>query len=155
MLFKSLITPHFDFGSVVHEVSPQYQINRLQVIQNVAACLILLADPRCLVYELHERLGLDTLATRWSKSMVKLVYGCLHDQEPSYLYDHLFTVNHGQRVTRAVAANVMAVPKTHSKYGQYAFGFRGPLQWNVTKPELKASVNKMQLKTLLKASWYD
>ncbi len=26
MLYKSLITPHFDFGSVIYEVSPQYQL---------------------------------------------------------------------------------------------------------------------------------
>ncbi len=96
MLFKSLIAPHFDFGSVVYEVSPQYQLSRLQVIQNAVACLILLADPRCPAYELHEKLGLDTLATRRSKSMVKLIYGCLQDQEPSYLYDQLCAVNQGQ-----------------------------------------------------------
>ncbi len=87
--------------------------------------------------------------------MVKLVYNCLHDKEPLYLYDQLRKVNHGHRVTRAVTANELVVPKTSSKYGQFGFSFRGPLQWNVTKVELKAAVNKLQLKTLLKTSWYD
>ena len=155
MLFKSLITPYFDYGSVLYEVCPQYQLNRLQVIQNVAAHLILLADPKCPVYELHERLGLDTLATRRLKSMVKLTYGCIHDKGPLYLHEQLKPVAHSNRVTRAVSAGQLEVPRANGKYGTCAYSFRGPLQWNLTKPELKASVNKLQLKNLLQSSWYD
>ena len=153
MLYKALISPHFDFGSPIYEVSPQYQLKRLQTIQNAAAHLILLADPRCPVYELHKRLNIDMLATRRAKTMVKLLYSCLHDQEPSYLYDQLIPVLHGERVTRAVSAGTLEIPKTSTKYGKYAYSFRGPLQWNLTKLELKAAVNKLQLKTLLRTSW--
>ncbi len=155
MLFKSLITPHFDYGSVLYEVAPQYQLNRLQVVQNAAARLILLADARCPIYELHEKLGLDTLATRRSKSMVKLVYACLYDQEPLYLCDQLRPVGHGHRVTRAVNKGVLEVPRVKNIYGSYMFSYRGPLQWNVTKTTLKAAVNKIQLKRLLQTSWYN
>ena len=95
MLYKSLITPHFDFGSIIYEVCPQYQLQRLQVIQKAAARLILLEDQRCPVYQLHERLHLDTVATRRAKSMVKLTYACLLDEEPLYLYDKLVPVGHG------------------------------------------------------------
>ncbi len=35
-----------------------------------------------------------------------------------------------------------------------AFSFRGPVQWNVANTELKAAVNKDQLKSLIKTSWY-
>ena len=63
MLYKALITPHFHYGSTIYEVCPQYQVQRLQVIQNAAARLILLEEPRCPIYQLHERLGLNTLAT--------------------------------------------------------------------------------------------
>ena len=40
-LYKSLITPYFDFGSIIYEVAPEYQLRRPQVIQNSAAKLIL------------------------------------------------------------------------------------------------------------------
>ena len=69
MLYKSLITPHYDFGAIIYEVAANYQLQRLQVIQNAAAHMILLADPRCPIYELHENLYLDTLATRRAKSL--------------------------------------------------------------------------------------
>ena len=48
MLYCSLVTPLFDFGNTVYTMAAQYQTNRLQVIQNAAARLILLADSRCM-----------------------------------------------------------------------------------------------------------
>ena len=42
MLYKSIISPHFDYGSVIYEVAPNNQLSRVQVIQNAAARLILL-----------------------------------------------------------------------------------------------------------------
>ncbi len=153
MLYKSLLTPHFDFGSVIYEVAPMYQLNRLQIIQNAAARLILLADPRCPIYELHERLHIDTLATRRAKSMVKLTYACTHDEQPHYLFDQLNKMDHGTRRTRATESGLLIIPRVNTKYGQFSFGFRAPAQWNLTKCELKAAVNKLQLKNLLKTSW--
>ncbi len=105
------------------------------------------------MYELHERLHLDTLATRRAKTMVKLVYGCIHNQQPAYLYDQLIPTTHGNWITRAVSAGILEIPKSKSRYSQYSFSFRGPLQWNLTKVELKAAVNIVQLKNLLKSSW--
>ena len=155
MLYKALITPHFDYGCLLYEVAPEYQLKRLQIIQNAAARLILTAQPDTPIYQLHEKLHLDTLATRRSKTMVKVVFSCLHDKEPNYLYDHLRPVNHGGRHTRACEAGMLQVPRTSTNYGRMAFSFRGPVQWNVTSNNLKAAVNKLQLKALLKTSWYN
>ncbi len=154
MLYKSLITPHFDYGSILYEVAPQYQLQRLQTIQNAAARLILLEQPDCPIYTLHERLKLDTLATRRSKSMVKVIFNCLHDKEPMYLYEQLVPVQHAGRQTRAMEAGLLQIPKMKTNLGQHAFCFRGPVQWNLTQPGLKAAVNKIQLKNLLQTSWY-
>ncbi len=154
MLYKSIISPHFDYGSVIYEVAPNYQLSRLQIIQNAAARLILMEEYDCPVYAMHERLRLDTLATRRSKAMVKLTYCCLHNQQPLYLLDQLKQVTHHGLPTRSADANVLVVPRTNSRYGQMAYGFRGPVQWNVTNVELKAAVNFVQLKNLLLNSWY-
>ncbi len=153
MMYKSLTSPHIDFGFVVYEVCPKYQLQRLQVIQNDAARMILLEDQLCPIYELHEWLKLDTLATRRSKSMVTLTYSCLYDEEPLYLCEQLKPINHGNRITRAISSGVLVVPRVNTKYGQSAVGFRAPVQWNLTKIELKSTVNKIQLKSLLRTSW--
>ena len=70
MLYKSLITPHFDYGCIIYKVAPQYQLNCLQIVQNAAARLILKADSDSPIYALQEQLKLDTLSTRRAKTMV-------------------------------------------------------------------------------------
>ena len=89
MLYRALIVPHFDLRNTVYTVAAQYQLKWLQVIQNAAARLILLADSRASTYELHERLGWDTLATRASKALVRISYACIHTKSPGYLYENL------------------------------------------------------------------
>ncbi len=64
MLYSALIAPYFDLGNTVYVVAAQYHLSRLQVIQNAAARLILLADSTMSTYDLHESLKWDTLATR-------------------------------------------------------------------------------------------
>ncbi len=154
MLYKSIISPHFDYGSVLYEVAPQYQLKRLQVIQNAAARLILLEEADCPVYSLHERLKLDTLATRRSKTMIKITFCCIHNKQPLYLLDQLQQVTHLGLPTRRADANMLAVPRVRGNYGRMAYSFRGPVQWNLTSVKFKAAVNVIQLKNLLKNSWY-
>ena len=113
----------------------------------------MLEDTTCPVYAMHERLKLDTLATRRVKAMVKLIYGLLHDQEPAYLYNKLMPVANGGKQTRACESGELVIPRAKSNYGSYAFLYRGPLQWNITKTDLKVAVNKLQLKTLIMTSW--
>ncbi len=110
MLHISLVTPYFDLGNSVYTVAAHYQLNRLQVIQNAAARLILLAEPRTPVYELLARLGWGTLVTKATKCLVKKIYDCLQDEAPSNLYDKLKPVEHNGRVTRALAAGMLNVP---------------------------------------------
>ncbi len=154
MLYCALIVPHFDLGNTVYTVAAQYQLNRLQVIQNAAARLILLADSRSSTYEFHEELGWYTLSTRANKALVHIIYSCIHNESPAYLYDCLKPISHHGRCARATEAGNLQVPRMHSGLGQNYFGYRGPTCWNSTMTEIKAAVNINQLKRLLKSSWY-
>ena len=78
----------------------------------------------------------------------------LHDREPTYLFDRLVPVQHEGRQTRATEAGLLTVPHTKTNYGRMGYSFRGPVQWNITNIELKAATNKLQLKSLLRSSWY-
>ena len=86
--------------------------------------------------------------------MVKTTFNCLHDKEPAYLVEQLIPVMHEGRLTRASEAGMLTVPRVSGKYGQYSYSFRGPVQWKLTDPNLKAAVNKIQLKNLMKTSWH-
>ena len=149
-LYKALISPPIDFGSTIYEVAPEYQLRRLQLVQSVAA---LVEQPGLSTYAMHEKLKLDTLATRQSKAMVRITYGCIHDKEPALLFNCLKPVEHRDRVTRATEAGYLQVPRTQTNYGKMGYSFQGPMQWNLTRTDLKAAVNKPQLKSLIKTSW--
>ena len=126
----------------------------MATVQNAAARLILLAEPRTPIYELHAKLEWDTLATRATKSLVKIIYGCLHQKLPTGLYDKLNPVEHGGRITCATESGNLVVLRARTNYGKCSFAYRGPHQWNNTRTCIKAAVNKVQLKALLKSSWY-
>ncbi len=149
MLYQTLILPHFDFGDVVYSVVPQYQYDRLQKIQNAACRLILLSDPYQSVYQLHEQLGLDTLAMRREKSLIKLTYKCMHEMAPPFLCNLLVPTIHEGRVTRATEAGVLDVPRVKTNYGKCCFGYRAPSCWNRTECNIKAAVSINQLKAIL------
>ncbi len=134
--------------------SIKQQLRRLQIIQNAAARLILLCDARCSTFELHGRLGWDTLSTRTAKALVRITFGCLHNEQPPYLFECLRTLHRPDRPTRATEANNLLVPRVKTNYGRNTFEYRASSQWNITKTEIKASVNINQLKRLLKSSWY-
>ena len=104
MLYCALIAPHFDLGNMVYTVAAQNQLNRLQVIQNAAAWPIMLVDARCPTYDLHEWLKWDTLSTRASKAMVCVIYNCLHNESPPYLFDCLNPVQYAGMRTGATEA---------------------------------------------------
>ena len=107
----------------------------------IAARLLLLCDARCPIYDLHEKLQWDTLATRATKALVRIIYSCINNKLPTSLYDSLTLVDHQGRFTRATEAGVLMVPRNHSNFGEMPFGYRAPTQWNTIKLELKAAVN--------------
>ena len=73
---------------------------------------------------------------------------------PLHLYHKLQPINRGNCVTRGTESGMLEIPRARTKHGQYAYSHRGPLQWNITSPIFKAAMNKVQLKNLLKTSWY-
>ena len=97
-------------------------------MQNSALRLILVNEQGLSTYAMHEKLKLDTLATRHAKSMVRITYSCIHDKEPASLFDCLESVKYGERVTRATETGYMQVPRTLMNYGKMAYSFRGPVQ---------------------------
>ena len=123
MLYGSLVMPYFDLGNTVYTVAAQQHLNRLQVVQNAAACLILLAEPRTPIYELHAKLDWDTLATCATKNLVKIIYGCLHEKLPTGLYDKLTPVNHGGRRIRATESGCLILPRVQTNYGKCSFAY--------------------------------
>ena len=118
-----------------------------------SANLVAKCEMSC-IYELHERLGWDTLATRVSKALVPIIYCCIHNESPLYLYDCLKPIVHQGRCTRDTEVGNLLVPSVNTKLGMASFGLRIPTKWNATKAEIKAAAGVNQMKRLLQTRWY-
>ena len=64
MLYRSLMLQHLDYLDIVYMVATKEVLQKLQLIQNVACRVILRADNRDNVQDMHKQLGLLDLATR-------------------------------------------------------------------------------------------
>ena len=70
-VYKSLILHYIDVSCIMYEIAPQYQLQRLETVQNAAARPMLLCDPKYLVYELHDRRKLNMLVMGRATTMVR------------------------------------------------------------------------------------
>ena len=66
-------------------VAPEYELQKLQHLQNAALRLISRRDIMTPVYQLHHCVKIDTLATRAEKSLIKLCYKWVHGDGPEML----------------------------------------------------------------------
>ena len=64
LLYKSLVLPHIDYCDLVYMTANKYTLHKLQIIQNVACRIILRADNRRGIQEIHHKLNLLTLKER-------------------------------------------------------------------------------------------
>ena len=63
--------------------------------------------------------------------LTTIVYKSLRGQTPSYLVDDCQPIaDSGRRQLRSADANVLSVPRTHSRLGDRRFSVAGPRVWN-------------------------
>ena len=85
LLYITTLLPVIEYCSSVYMVANQTELEKLQKLQNVALRMITQMDLMCPVYELHQRVRIDTLATRREKGMLKLCWKWVHGDGPKAL----------------------------------------------------------------------
>ena len=143
LLYKSLVLPHIDYCDIVYMTTTEYNLHRLQLIQNVVCRIILRADNRTSVTEMHKELSLLTIKERQSLHMSM---ECFRQVNTQSSLNHMFTrVN--SRVTRGSTNVNMTVPNLMTNSGRKSFSFRGPNHWNSLPNEVKAINTKQTFKS--------
>ena len=64
MLYKALVVPLLDYSDIIYMTATLEQLNHLQKLQNTACRIILLAEARTHITDMHESLGLTRLVER-------------------------------------------------------------------------------------------
>ena len=151
-LVHAFVTSRLDgMNSLLYKV-PEYLTNRLQLIQNNAARLILKQNKSCHITPHLKDMHWLPIKSRIEYKILMLVYKCLHGEGPMYLAS-LLKQYRPARQLRSSDKLLLEEPKTKRLYGDRAFSVAGPKLWNNLdiKVRQKESVNafKGALKTYL------
>ena len=156
MLSNALGIPHFDYGSTVWSNFSAESHNKLQVLHNNLARIILSADIRTPTNDMMDILKWVKLDKRWHNHLTLIVYKCLRNLSPSYISAQFeFVHNSHSHLTRNHTSNTLAVPKFKSNSGLRTFHVRAAYAWNslpsairielenMTVHQFKSKVNKL------------
>ena len=146
MLSNALVIPHFDYGSTVwSNFSVEFQ-NKLQVLHNNLARIILSADIRTPINDLMNALQWVKLDKRWHNQLLMIVYKCLRNLSPSYLSSQFeFVHNSHNYLTRNHCTNTLVVPKFKSNSGSRTFHVRAVYAWNSLPPSVRTEMENMSV----------
>ena len=144
LLFKSLVLLHIDYCDLIYMTANEYNLNRLQLIQNVVCRIILRANNRTNIKNMHLELKLLNLKER---QYLHLSMECYRQVNTNSGLNAMFNQLDTGRTTRGTSTRNMSVPVLMTSNGRKAFSFRGPLHWNSLPNDIKVIENKISFKT--------
>ena len=149
-LYKSLILPKIEYGDVVYMTATKTSLNDLQKIQNICCRVILLANKRTHISDMHKSLQLIPLSDRRDLHLSQTCFKAIHDNPVNSLNKYFCTVEEGQRQpTRRRNQMNMKVPPIKSAKARLGISYRGPHHWNNLSNELKIQKKYTSFRTLL------
>ena len=156
LVYNSLIQPHFDYCSLVWDLSDQLS-DKLQKLQNRAARVILKANYGTSSNLLLDILKWDNLVIRRKKHKAIMMFKSLNKQAPVYL-QNLF-VQFYERSTDHDLRNFfrkLTLPRPRTNYLKQSFSYSAALLWN-SLPENVREIKsirefKEQIKHLFESS---
>ncbi len=146
MSSNALVIPQFDCGCTVwSNFSAEFQ-NKLQVLHNNLARIILSADIRTPTHDLMDALQWVKLDKRWHNQLLMIVYKCLKNLSPSYLSSQFeFVHNSHNYFTRNHCTNTLVVPKFKSNSGLRTFLVRAVYAWNKLPESVRTEMENMSV----------
>ena len=138
-LVNTLVTSRIDYTNSIPYGSTDYDLNKLQCLQNTAACLIKGAKKNDHIVPILEELHWLPIRYRIQFKILFLVYKCLHGLAPQYLTE-LIKLRCPPHTLHSSNRLVLEQPIINMvSYGQRAFIYAGPELWNTLPEQIKNS----------------
>ncbi len=127
-LYRSSVLPHLDYCDLIYENTSKTNLNKLQLVQNSACRIMLLADKRTSVSQMHKDLNLLPLDKCRDLHRAQDCFKHINDKTSSLSY--MFIEKDSARPTRHGQTKQVHCPDLRTNYGHKAYSYRGPNFWN-------------------------
>jgi len=146
----AFITSRIDYcNSLLYGIS-QYNINRLQRIQNCAARIITNTKKYDHITPVLQKLHWLPVTQRINFKLLLLIYKAIIKEAPDYICK-LIEIKTSQRALRLSDDILLEVPVSRLKnFGDASFGVAGPRLWNKLPTTVRQAHSIMHFKTVLK-----
>ena len=129
---------------------PDYQIKRLQRIQNTAARILTRTAKHDHITPVLKELHWLPVEKRIMYKIILLTYRCLHNLAPPYL-SCLLELHESERNLRSTQKFLLKAPKSNKKsFGDRAFTNAAPRLWNSLPLQIRQCKTLSSFKTNLK-----
>jgi hypothetical protein len=150
-LICALVLSRLDYANSTLAGCSQQSIAKLQKVQNSAARLVLRTRKREHVTPLLRQLHWLPIQARIDYKLSMICHAFFQGSAPTYI-SNLLTVYQPSRQLRSSSdQRTLSVPKTRTKrFGERAFSFAGPKQWNSLPADLRHLDSHSSFKRALK-----
>ena len=154
-LIHAFVTSRLDnCNSVLHGL-PNYVINRLQLVQNAAARLVVLSSKHDHVSPILADLHWLPIHFRIQFKILLLTFKALHGLAPVYLQD-LLSKKSSSRNLRSSSQLLLQTKSFNMKtYGLRSFSVAAPLLWNSLPSDIRDIHQLSSFKSALKTYLYN
>jgi hypothetical protein len=150
----ALISSRLDYNNALFFGLPDFQIQKLQRIQNTAARIVTRTSKFDHITPHLQKLHWLPVEYRIKFKILMLTYRCLHNLGPDYLKNLLHPYQ-PVRTLRSSADDLLTIPRTNlSTYGDRAFSKAAPVLWNSLPSHLRSQDTLESFKSSLKSFFF-
>ena len=153
ILASALINSRLDYCNSLFYNLPQYEISRLQRVQNALARTISKSSRLCPSLPLLKKLHWLPVIFRIKYKICSLVFKSHFLQSPPYLSE-LLQPFESHFNSRSSALLNFRIPRVKTQWGNRSFSVAGPVLWNPLPAALKRADNFLSFKKLLKTHFF-
>ena len=148
LFYNSYILPHFDYAINIWGGAAKCYLNKLQILQNRVARIILNESYDVSSHVLLSELKWMSISQRYDYQLYLLLFKVFHNLLPDSL--NMFNFNVSAYNYRTTTRSILKVPHPHTNLMKTSFYYKGSFLWNKLTDDIRNNHNLNSFKRAVK-----